>query len=258
MDLISKPISPTPRANERSLQTEPDHKDVACLPGKCNDRPLRVMVFLEANTIAGAVKPVLEFAREAAVSTVRTGIKLTMVSYVREQHGSSLIGLLKAEGIPIEVVTERQAFDLRIISQLRDLASRLHPDIIWTNNTKSHFLARLSGLDRRAEWIAFHHGYTKEAWRTRIYNEFDRCSLPHAKRVVTVCHDFARQLQRKGVPASRIRVLRNPIRVSSAISEAERTQLRTELGWNDAKVLLSVGRLRSRRVMRTFSGPSRP
>ncbi len=206
-------------------------------------RPLQVLVFLEASTVSGAVKPVLEFAREAAASTSGRTPKMTMVLYVRGRQESSLLGAVRAEGIPIEIVTEGHPFDLRVVPQLRDLARRLQPDIIWTNNTKSHFLVRLSALHRTADWIAFHHGYTKEAWRTKIYNELDRWSLPRAQRVVTVCHDFARQLQSKGVPAARLRVIRNPIRVSSPVSEAGKAQLRAELGLSDSRVLLSVGRL---------------
>jgi glycosyltransferase involved in cell wall biosynthesis len=114
---------------------------------------------------------------------------------------------------------------------------------VWTNNTKSHLLVRLSGLHRSAEWIAFHHGYTKEARRTRVYNELDRVSLPRARRVVTVCNDFARQLERKGVPANRIRVVRNPVRASLAMDAAEKVRLRAKLGLGQANVILSVGRL---------------
>jgi glycosyltransferase involved in cell wall biosynthesis len=123
------------------------------------------------------------------------------------------------------------------------VVERLQPDILWTNNTKSHFLVYLSGADRSAEWVAFHHGYTQEARRTRIYNQLDRWSLPRAKRVVTVCQAFARDLRGKGVAADRLRVLRNPVRPTAPASDAEKSRLRGELKLNDASVLLSVGRL---------------
>jgi len=209
-----------------------------------NQRPLRVLGFLEASTIAGAVKPVLEFAREAARSSNSGAVELTMVLYVRARQAGGLLDVIRAEGIPLEVVTEGHAFDLRVVPQLRAIAARLRPHIVWTNNIKSHFLVYLSGLHRTARWIAFHHGYTQEAWRTKVYNQLDRWSLRHAERVVTVCNSFARELQQKGVPANRLVVQRNPIRVSSPASEAEKIQLRAQLALpNNASVLLSIGRL---------------
>jgi glycosyltransferase involved in cell wall biosynthesis len=205
--------------------------------------PLRTLVFLEASTVAGAVKPVLEFARETAASASERRFELTMALYQRAKQQAELIDVVRGAGIPIEVIEERHALDLRALPQLRTIVERLRPDILWTNNTKSHFLVYLSGVDRSAQWIAFHHGYTQEARRTRIYNELDRWSLPRAKRVVTVCQAFASELQRKGVPAERLRILRNPIRVAAPVSDAERSHLRESLGLNDCTVLLSVGRL---------------
>ena len=200
-------------------------------------------MFLEASTVAGAVKPVLEFAREAAENEGGRAINMVLVLYVRARQENKLLDLIRDKGISIEAISERRAFDLRVISQLQDLARTFQPDIVWTNNTKSHFLVFVSGLYKSAKWIAFHHGYTKEAWRTRVYDELDRFSLPHAERVVTVCNDFAHQLQRKGVPANRIRVVRNPIRPSSPVTEAEKNHVRDQLGLESVSVLLSVGRL---------------
>jgi len=207
------------------------------------ENALRLLIFLEASTVAGAVKPVLEFAQEAAASQSGRTVNLTLVLFARAGRENNLTAFIRRQGIPLEVIAERHAFDTGVFPQLRSLVARVKPDIIWTNNTKSHFLVSLGGFHRDAEWVAFHHGYTKEAWRTRLYNELDRWSLPRAQRVVTVCNDFAKQLRRKGVSADRIRVLRNPIRLSPPLPEAESARLRTELGLNDVTVLLSIGRL---------------
>jgi len=213
--------------------------DIGVTPG----RALRILVFLEASTIAGAVKPIFEFVQESRRGATGASVEVTMVIYRRAQQASVLMDAVRELGVAAEVIEERRAFDLRVLSQLRDLVRRLRPDIIWTNNTKSHFLVYLSGVYRAASWIAFHHGYTREAWRTRIYNEIDRMSLPRAKRVVTVCNDFAAQLQRRGVPADRLRVLRNPVNYSSPVAAAEKESLREQLGVGNRTILLSVGRL---------------
>lgn len=221
------------------------------------DRPMRALVFLEASNIAGAVKPILEFAREATLSPTAS-VELTMVSYVRPDKKGGIGDIFRGEGVPAEDISERHPFDLRIIPQIQAVARRWRPDVIWTNNTKSHFLVRLSALHRNAAWVAFHHGYTKEAWRTRFYNELDRWSLRRAGRVVTVCNNFAAELQRKGVQASRIVVQRNPIRISPAAPEQETTPFRSRLGLpENATLLLCVGRLSREKghadLLRAFS-----
>ena len=228
-----------------SLQKSDDRTAATGFVGRQSDgNPIRVLAIVEANTVGGAVKPILEFAREAALTTSGRTAEVTMVLYARARQENTLIDAVRAQGIPIEIVTERHPFDLRAIPQLREIVRRQQPDIIWTNNTKSHFLVCLCALHRTAKWIAFHHGYTKEAFRTRVYDELDRWSLPHAERVVTVCNDFANQLQRKGVARDRLLVQRNPIRIPSPVTEAEKIRLRAALGLaSTASVLLSVGRL---------------
>src|SRR5450759_1910886 len=146
LGIMTRPLLSSPSAQGRALRKDADHPRSADATRGLSEKPLRVMVFLEASTIAGAVKPVLEFAREAAVSTTGRSLQVTMVLYLRVGQESRLIDIIRAEDIPVEVVAERHPFDLRVIHQLRTLAGKLRPDIIWTNNTKSHFLVRLTGL----------------------------------------------------------------------------------------------------------------
>jgi glycosyltransferase involved in cell wall biosynthesis len=207
------------------------------------ERPIRILAFFESYGIMGAAKPVLEFAQEAA-STGDRNIELSTLLFVRGKEENPLIDIVRGRGVPIDFVNERYAWDLQTFPQLRAIVEKRRPDIIWTNNSKSHFLARVTGLHRQAAWVAFHHGHTKGALRTRLYHELDRWSLRAANRVVTVCDYFARDLQRMGVPAGRISVQHNPIRLQPPASEEEKLQLRAELGPPDgAKVLLNIGRL---------------
>jgi len=206
-------------------------------------RPIRILAFFESFGIMGAAKPVLEFAQEAAASGDRN-VDLSTLLFVRGNEENPLIDIVRGQGVPIDFVHERYGWDLHTFPQLRAVVEKRRPDVIWTNNSKSHFLARLTSLHRRAAWVAFHHGHTKVALRTRLYHQLDRWSLRAADRVVTVCDYFARDLQRMGVPASRISVQQNPIRLQPPPSEEEKCKLRAELGLPDgAMVLLTIGRL---------------
>jgi glycosyltransferase involved in cell wall biosynthesis len=77
----------------------------------------------------------------------------------------------------------------------------------------------------------------------RLYNQLDRCSLPAADRVITVCQPFADSLARTGVERARIRVLPNSIDPDRRASEQEAHALRRKLDIADnERVILSIGR----------------
>ena len=124
---------------------------------------------------------------------------------------------------------------------------RLHPDIIQTHAVKSHFLARLAGLPRRALWVAFHHGYTWPTRRAQAYNQLDRWSLRAPRRVLTVSEPFRDELVSHGVRRERIEIVHNAIRPDWGSRDSAATEtpaLRQGLGIPAGrKVVLIVGRL---------------
>ena len=206
---------------------------------------MRVMALVEAVSMSGTAKAVLEFAREA--SRPRHDLPpvgISIVTFARGEPDNAFIRIVRREGYPIDIVTESGPFDPGVLPRLREAVKRRQPDILWTNAVKSHFLVRLSGLDRRAAWVAFHHGYTTTDWKTRLYNQFDRWSPRGARRVVTVCRAFAADLRTRGIRSERIRVQPMPIRPSAPVPPEAVADLRRQLGIDAAQpVLLAVGRL---------------
>jgi glycosyltransferase involved in cell wall biosynthesis len=206
-------------------------------------RPLRILAFFESYGIMGASKPVLEFAQQSALEGNRRAEVSTLL-FVRGKEENPLIDILHEQGIPLDIVDERYAGDLQTLRQIRAIVEKRRPDVIWTSNSKSHFLARFLGFHRRTAWVAFHQGHTKRALRTRLYHQLDWWSLRAANRVVAVCNSFANDLQRMGLSGKRISVQHNPIRIEAPASAEERHRVWTELGLPEgARVLLSVGRL---------------
>lgn len=209
-------------------------------------RSLRVLAMVEANSITGTAKAVLEFGYEASRRDANLPhVQLSVVNFARRSVPArhALTTALENASIPLHIVQERGRFDRAVIAQLRRVISRESPDIVWSNSVKSHFLVRAAKLHHGRKWIAFHHGYTTTDWKVRLYNQLDRWSLGGADRVITVCQPFADQIRKRGVDASRIRVQHMPIR-PFAPSEAECGRLRLELALRaDSAIILSVGRL---------------
>jgi glycosyltransferase involved in cell wall biosynthesis len=216
--------------------------------GPASMTPLRLLAIIEAYSITGPAKNLLEFAQRAVAQNVST----TIVTFTREKPENPFTqAVLEAAGghlgITLETIQERGPFDPEAIRALRRLVARVRPDVIQTHAVKSHFLARLAGLPRQAPWAAFHHGYTWPSLKARAYNQLDRWSLRSANKVLTVSAPFRDQLTALGVPRERIEIIHNAIPAgwgAGACRPEEASALRERMGIApDRKVILIVGRL---------------
>jgi glycosyltransferase involved in cell wall biosynthesis len=146
--------------------------------------------------------------------------------------------------VNVHIILERFPYDPTVIPQLCALVASHRPDIIQTHNVKSHFLVRLTGMHRRACWIAFQHGYTRKDFKDSFYNQFDRWSLPAAHHVVTVCGAFVPALEKIGVSTERITVRHNTVSRFVPAPADEVNEIRHRLGIPPGTlVVLSAGRL---------------
>jgi glycosyltransferase involved in cell wall biosynthesis len=210
-------------------------------------RPIRVLAFMEATTITGPAKNLIEFAiRARRPSPGLPSVELSVATFLRPGSGDGnlFIRTVKQAELEADIIHERFRFDPAVIPQLRRLVRTRQPDIIQTHNFKSHFLVRLTGTGRYCRWIAFHHGHTSIDLKNVAYNQLDRWSLLAADRIVTVCDQFARDLERIGVPAEKIKVQHNAVKPFVPSSTDEVNRVRSALGIPvDSLVLLVAGRL---------------
>jgi len=193
---------------------------------------MKILAVIEATTITGPAKNLLEFAKTA-------GVDVSIATFRREGESDLFIKTAEQAGIAIYPIPEKGRFDDSVIPALASLAGKLAPDIVQTHAVKSHFLIRRAEIHRQFPWVAFHHGYTWPDLRARIYNQFDRWSLRAARRVVTVSIPFREELARHGVPREHITILHNAIEPNWG-SSAQRVDLGIPPG---RKVILIVGRL---------------
>jgi glycosyltransferase involved in cell wall biosynthesis len=202
---------------------------------------MRLFAVIEAESISGPAKNLLEFARLARPN----GIDVSIAAFTRGPARNAFIDAARDSALRVHVLSERRAFDLAVIDELRNAAKQAAPDLIQTHAVKSHFLVRWSELAKTARWIAFHHGYTRTAPRVALYNQLDRWSLRAARRVVTVSIPFREELVARGVRRQRIEIVHNAIPADWGLAaRAEAIELRSRLGIPPgARVLLSVGRL---------------
>ncbi|HKD08438.1 MAG TPA: glycosyltransferase [Bryobacteraceae bacterium] len=204
--------------------------------------PLRLLAIVEATSITGPARNLLEFTALAQNELVETVI----ATFTR--GGSNLfIDTVRAKNIPLEVIEERKPNDPAAQRALLETIRRVSPDILQTHAVKSHFLVRRVGADREFPWVAFHHGYTWPDLKARLYNQLDRWSLRAARRVLTVSQPFRAELVARGVSPDRIEIIHNAIAPGWGATEREpNRQAETRRAFGippDRKVILIVGRL---------------
>jgi glycosyltransferase involved in cell wall biosynthesis len=227
--------------------------------------PIRLLAMVEARTLTGPARNLIEFVLLSRAA----GIETTVATFLRKEDTNSFTEKLKNLYIPVIALSEEGPYDLSIIQKLKRLVREVKPNLIQTHAVKSHFLTRLSGLPRSIPWIAFHHGYTSTTWRTKLYNELDRWSLKAASQVVTVSRVSVEQLTLKGIKSEKIRIIHNAVSATYGIDTGNASQvdaLRESLGIPvGQKVILSVGRLSKEKdqvglveAMRELQGPSPP
>ncbi len=209
-------------------------------------KTIRLLAILEATTITGPAKNLLQFAQCAREGGM---VETAIAVFQRGGEPNLFIETAKQAAIPVYAVAEAGRFDRAVMAGLRRVAREWGPAVIQSHAVKSHFLTRASGLHRMAPWVAFHHGYTWPDQRARMYNQLDRWSLRAAERVLTVSEPFRRELTRRGVAAERIEVVHNAIDpqwgLRGKTPEAV-AGLRAKLGIGPEKrVILIVGRLSS-------------
>lgn len=212
-----------------------------------NPTPIRLLAIIEAATITGPAKNLLQFARMARTQEFSPPVEVSLAVFQRAGQPELFLETARQSSLPVYPIAERGRFDRAVMDGLFALGKQLQPDLIQSHAVKSHFLVRKSGLHALAPWIAFHHGYTWPDLRARLYNQLDRWSLRRAQAVVTVSRPFQEELVRQGVRQNRIEILHNAIDPQwgrSAREPQAAMALRTKLGIDPArKVILIVGRL---------------
>ena len=119
-------------------------------------KPIRLLAIIEAATITGPAKNLLQFARLAGSPDYSPPVEVSIAFFQRPGQSNIFLETAQRYSIPIYPIPESGRFDRAVLDGLNALVDRVQPDLIQSHAVKSHFLVRQSGLNRRAGWIAFH------------------------------------------------------------------------------------------------------
>lgn len=150
-------------------------------------------------------------------------------------------------------VADRHGFAARMLrhdtprfrAMVREVTAAVRScDLLLCHGYKANLIGRWAARRAGVPVVAVSRGWTGESWKVRLYERIDRRHLRCMDRVVAVSEGQAAKVRRAGVPAEKIRVIRNAARpgLLSSTASGAREALRRLLPGFD-RIVLAAGRL---------------
>jgi glycosyltransferase involved in cell wall biosynthesis len=147
--------------------------------------------------LAGALPPEYE---TAFLSFAEAGRCEPFLEQVRRR---GFTGLRLAHDTPRLLAARRE-----LVGLLRDLRA----DVLLCHGYKANLVGRAAARKAGVPAVAVARGWTGQDFRVRCYDRLDRLLLHRFERVVAVSEGMAQAVRAAGVPAARVRVIRNAAR----------------------------------------------
>jgi glycosyltransferase involved in cell wall biosynthesis len=193
--------------------------------GAAQAAPLRVVHVVSSLNVGGME----HFVLRIAAAQRRLGHEATVLAL----HGGPLAEQARKEGVPVRVLTGRNAL-ARVLETVAYLGGQ-RPRVIHPHNPSSLHYALVGKSVSGAKLVLTYHGRGLREARTPHAGEWCRTDA-----VVSVSHGAVEQLP-VAVPASRVTVIRNG--VLHTPPSADRKQLRSKLGLGAGPVGVMVARM---------------
>ncbi len=173
----------------------------------------------------------------------QAGHQVRVVAVLGASAGSAFLASLNrvsVETIPLWI--PRRAYG-RERSEFFELCRRLQPDVVHTHGYHVDIVDAAAARRAGSPTVTTVHGFTGGNWKNRIYERLQRRAFRRFDAVVAVSRPLAHDLERSGVPRTRLHFVANawPADDPPRLSRAE---ARAQLGVSDDRFHIGwVGRL---------------
>lgn len=168
---------------------------------------MRVVHLMAPGPIAGAENVVLH----GCAALAERGDDLSLLVMVEErcpEHGRAFLAAARDRGIPADELRVRGRLDLGAMTRLRAVVRESGAELVHAHGYKALIYASLAA---RAPVVVTHHGETGHDRLARLYEGLARWVYRRVDLVFAVSTVTAELLANAGVPASKIRVVPNPV-----------------------------------------------
>ncbi len=200
-----------------------------------SDRRLRIALVIPTLDRSGAERQLALLA--CGLPKERFDVRVIALT-----RGGPYAAWLQAAGVPLVVLHKRMKFDPFALLRLRRELRSFQPDVVHTWLFAANAYGRLVSGSRRT-WKVVVSERCVDSWKAGWQLWLDRRLIPRTDLLVGNSHAVAEFYRGLGVPAERLRVVPNGVRVDAVPNDA-RSAVRRELGWpENVPVVAYVGRL---------------
>lgn len=211
------------------------------LSPEASTKKIKVLHLIASHKIGGAERLLITFAQ--AVDLTRFNVVLGI--FVRPDHENDLLWReAKKLNIPLEPVVIRSAFDLNQLHDIYAVVKKHKPHVIHAHGYKTNIMAFIFAAIFDIRGIStVHGGLHAERFITRFLYRINLWCLQSFDRIIAVSDGVKTGLERHGIAADRITVIRNVPSVS-CIPIGAKGAVRNELAIPpQAKLVGFIGRL---------------
>ncbi len=220
--------------------------DTTTRPAARADSAVSLPVVLHARVVSGAgggpEKTILSsprFLQELGYQGV--------CAYMRPPGDAAFEALRKRAAqwdAPLEVIDDRGAWDLRVVTQLLRLCRQYNVAIWHGHDYKSNALGLLLQRFWPMRLVTTVHGWVRFTRRTPLYYGIDRFCLKYYERVICVSPDLQERCLEAGVPQANCLLVENAIDVQKFQRQVTIEEAKRRLGFDPGRVLVgAAGRL---------------
>lgn len=208
-----------------------------------NSRPptMQILSILDARVITGPARGLIQLARH-----LPPGARLH-IALLAHDADSPLPPIAEEAGdapLTVHRLIETHAYDPRVIARATELARDIGASIVQSHSYKPHLIAMAVSRLTGTPWIGFHHGWTAENLKVRLFHALDRATLPQADRVVAVSREGEQWMLDAGCAREQVAMISNAVDPADFSCSESRASIRRDLSIDEGAVLLcAVGRL---------------
>ncbi len=199
------------------------------------------VVHLTASTMFGGPERQMLGLAEALPADTRT----TFLSFAEHGRCFAFLDAVRAKGFSSLALDNDFPKVRATVRELADRLESLPADVLISHGYKANILGRIAARRAGIPIVGVSRGWTGENWKVRQYERLDRFHLRFLDRVIAVSDAQAAKVLRAGVPAERVRVIRNSSRLAAFETNAtpDADGLRNYFPNRPKRIVLSAGRL---------------
>ncbi len=201
---------------------------------------MNIVHLMASPFVGGPERQVLGLAR-----SLPAHVRTTFLSFAERGLAKAFLERAAADGF--ETVTLRQNAPrvFRAAAEVARQLRRCRADVLCCNGYKPDLIGWLAAQSAGVPVVSIAHGWTAATWKVRAYETLDRLIMHGMDCTVCVSAAQAARVRRAGVPANRVRVIRNAVDTTPFDNSDPLygKKLRDLFAWQPRTIVGAAGRL---------------